>query len=82
MADEQAADDLRERVELGVRGVDQPGADVVSEPEVAAGRLGVAGAGLRPALLVVGGGVAQLVVVEAGAGEVGLLAGGRGSCRL
>ena len=59
------------------RGVDQTGADVVPEPEVAAGRVGVAGARLRSALLVLGGGVAELVVVEAGAGEVGLLAGRR-----
>ena len=77
VAGEQLADDLAERVELAVGGVDQPGADVVAEPEVAAGRLGVAGARLRPALLVLGGRVAELVVVEAGAGEVRLLAGGR-----
>ena len=69
-------------LQLGVGGLDQPGADVVSEAEVAAGRLGVAGAGLCAALLVVGGGVAQLVVVEAGAGEVGLLPRRRGCRRL
>ena len=74
VADEQAADDLRERAELGVGGVDQTGADVVPEPEVAAGRLGVPGPGLRPALLVLGGRVAELIVVDAGAGEVRLLA--------
>ena len=74
VADEQLADDLPERVELAVAGVDQPGADVVPEPEVAAGRLGVPGASLRPALLVLCGRVAELVVVEAGAGEVRLLA--------
>ena len=34
VADEQAAEDLPERVELAVAGVDQPGADVVSDPEV------------------------------------------------
>ena len=80
VADEQPADDLAERVQLGVGGLDQSGADVVPEAEVAAGRLGVAGARLGAALLVLGGGVAQLVVVEARAGEVGLLAGRR-ACR-
>ena len=44
------------------------------EPEIAAGRLGVPGPSLRPALLVLGGRVAELVVVDAGAGEVRLLA--------
>ena len=48
------------------------------EPEVAAGRLGVAGPRLGAALLVLGGGVAELVVVDPRAGEVRLLAGGRG----
>ena len=46
----------------------------MAEPEVAAGRLGVPGPSLRPALLVLGGRVAELVVVDAGAGEVRLLA--------
>ena len=78
MADEQAADDLGERAELGVRGLDQPGADVVPEPEIAAGRLGVPGASLRSALLVLCRRVAELVVVEAGSGEVSLLARRRG----
>ena len=77
VADEQPADDVPDGAELGVAGLDQPGADVVPEPEVAAGRLGVAGPRLGAALLVLGGGVAQLVVVEAGAGEVRLLARGR-----
>ena len=76
VADEQPADDLPECAELGFGRLDQAGADVVSEPEVAAGRVGVAGPGLRAALLVLGGGVAELVVVEPGAGEVGLFAGG------
>ena len=48
------------------------------ESEVAAGRLGVAGPRLGPALHVFGGGVAELVVVDPRAGEVGLFAGGRG----
>ena len=63
--------------ELRFGRVDQPGADVVSEPEVAASRVGVAGPRLGAALLVLGGGVAELVVVDPGAGEVRLLAGGR-----
>jgi len=46
VADEQSADDLAERIELGLGGPDQAGADVVPESEVAAGRLGVAGARL------------------------------------
>jgi hypothetical protein len=41
VAREQVADDPLERVQLGVAGLDQAGADVVSEPEVAAGGLGV-----------------------------------------
>ena len=78
MADEQSANDLAQRVELGLARLDQPGTDVVPEPEVAAGRLGVAGARLGSALLVFGGGVAELGVVDPRAGEVGLLAGRRG----
>jgi hypothetical protein len=74
MAEEQVADDLPERLKLAVAGVHQPGADVVSETEVAARRLGVPGPRLCPALLVLGGCVSELVVVEAGAGEVSLLA--------
>ena len=80
VAAEQPADDLAQRVELVVGGVGQRGADVVAEPEVAGGRLGVAGALGGAALAVVLGGVAQVLVVEAGAGEVALLAGGR-RCR-
>ena len=55
--------------------VGQRSADVVAEREVAGGRLGVAGAFGGAALAVLLGGVAQLVVVEARAAEVGLLAG-------
>ena len=77
LADEQPADDLGERAELGVRGVDQTGADVVPEAKVAAGGVGVPGSRLRPALLVLGGRVAELVVIDAGSGEVGILAGQR-----
>lgn len=43
MVDEQPADDLPERVELSFAGLDQSGADVVPEAEVASRRLGVAG---------------------------------------
>jgi hypothetical protein len=74
VAGEQVADDLLERVQLGVAGLDQSGADVVSEPEVAPRRLGLPGARLRAALLIFGGGVAELFVIEPGAGEVRLLA--------
>ena len=62
-------------MQLGVAGLDQPGAEVVSEPEVGACRLGLAGPGLRAALLLLGGRVVELVIVEARAGEVRLLAG-------
>ena len=65
LADEESADDLGECAELGVGGVDQTGADVVPEPEIAAGRLGVPSASLRPALLVLGRRVAEFVVVDA-----------------
>jgi hypothetical protein len=34
VADQQVADDLPERVQLGVAGLDQPGADVVFEPRL------------------------------------------------
>ena len=74
VADEESADDLGQRAELGVGGVEQTGADVVPEPEVAPGCVGVPGSRLRSALLVLGGRVAELVVVDAGSGEVGLLA--------
>ena len=73
---QQPADDLAQRAELVVGGVGQRGADVVAEGEVAGGRLGVAGAFGGAPLAVLLGGVAQLVVVEARAAEVGLLAGG------
>ena len=49
----------------------------MSEPEVAPGRLRVPGSCLCPALLVLGGRVAELGVVEVGAREVGVLAGWR-----
>ena len=77
MADEEPADDLGERAELGVRGVDQAGADVVPEAKVAAGGVSAASAGLRSSLFVFGGRVAELVVIEAGTCEVGILAGRR-----
>jgi hypothetical protein len=57
--------------------VNQPGADVVAGPKVRAGGVCLAGARGLPALLVLVGRVAQLVVTEPGAGEVGLLAGDR-----
>jgi hypothetical protein len=52
----------------GSGGLDQSGADVVPEPEVAARGFGLARAGLCPWLLVLGGGVAERVIVDPGAG--------------
>ena len=57
-----------------VGGLDQRGADVVPEAEVATSCLGLAGAGPCSSLLFLGSGAAQFVVVQACAGEVGLLA--------
>jgi hypothetical protein len=76
MSDEQVADDDPKRAQLGVGGLEQPGADVVAEPEVAARCVGVSGPRLCPALLVLRGGVSELVV-ETSAGEVDLLASRR-----
>ena len=59
VADEQPADDVPDGAQLGVAGLDQCGADVVPEAEVAAGRIGVAGACLGAALLVFGDGVTR-----------------------
>jgi hypothetical protein len=71
----QPANDLAQRAELDLGGVDQRGADVVAEDEVAGGRFGVAGAFGGAPLAVLLGSVAPLVAVEARAAEVGLLAG-------
>ena len=49
----------------------------MAEAEVGAGGVGVAGARGLAAFMVVGGRLAQVGVVEAGAGEVGVLARGR-----
>ena len=73
---EEVADDLLERLQLAGGGVDQPGADVVSEAEVGAGRVGLACARLLLSPAVLLGGVAELGVVDPGAGEERLLAGG------
>jgi hypothetical protein len=59
VAHEQAADDLSERFQLSVCWLPQAGSDVMPESEVAAGRFGIAGAGLCPALPVGDWGVAQ-----------------------
>ena len=75
VAHEQSADDVPDGVELGVARLDQSGADVVPEPEIAAGGVGVPGARLGAAGLVVGGRVAELLIIDAGSGEVRLLAG-------
>ena len=74
VAGEQVADDRLERLQLGVGGVDQAGAQVVAEAEVRARRLDLAGAGVGALRAVLLAGRAQLGVVEAGAGEVALLA--------
>ena len=73
VADQQPADDVPDRVQLAICGLDQPGTDVVPEAQIAPGRLGVPCAGLCAALFVLGRRVAEFVVLEAGAGEVGLL---------
>ena len=74
VAGEQVADDRLERLQLRVGGVDQAGAQVVAEPEVRARRLDLAGARVGALRAVLLAGRAQLGVVEAGAGEVALLA--------
>ena len=74
VAGEQVADDRFERVQLAVGGVRQLGVDVVAQAEVAALTVGSPGPFGLAALAVLGGGVAQLVVLELGAGEVRLLA--------
>ena len=73
---EEVADDRFERVELAGGGVDEPGAEVVPEPEVAVGRLGLAQALRVAAFAVFLSGGAEVVVVEGGAGEERLFAGG------
>jgi hypothetical protein len=80
--DEQPAVDVPDRAELAFGRLDHAGADVVSEPEVAAGGIGLAGPGLRAALLVLGVGIAEFVVVDPCAGDIGLLAGGVASASL
>ena len=78
VADEQPADDVPDGAKLGFAGLDQSGADVVPEPEIAARGFGLARPRLHPARLVLRGGVAELAIVDPGAGEVGLLSRGRG----
>ena len=63
-------------MQLAGGGVHEPGAEVVAEPEVAVGCLGLAQALRVAAFAVFLSGGAQLVVVEAGAGEERLFAGG------
>ena len=75
---EEVADDRFERVPLAGCGVHQSGAEVVAEPEVAVGRLGLTQP-LRVAVFAVFlSGGAELVVVEGGAGEERVFAGGLG----
>jgi hypothetical protein len=74
VADQQSADDLAERAKLRFSGLDQAGADIVPEAEVAAGGFGLAGSGLRTEILVLGARFAEVGVVEPGANEVGVLA--------
>jgi hypothetical protein len=75
VADEQPADDVPDGAQLGFAGLDQAGADVVPKPEVASSRLSMAVASLDAALLVLGGGVPELVVFDSRTCEVRLLAG-------
>jgi hypothetical protein len=60
VAGEQVADDRLERLQLGVGGVDQPGAQVVAEAEVRARRVDLAGAGVGTSRAVLLAGRAQL----------------------
>jgi hypothetical protein len=69
VADEQPADDVPDGAKLGVAGLDQACPDVVRDAEVASDGLGVANSRLGAALLVLGGGVAELLI----AAEVRLL---------
>ena len=78
VADEQPADDVPDGAKLRFAGLDQSRADVVPEPEIAARGFGLARPRLGASLLVFGGGVAELAVVDPRAGEVGLLSSGRG----
>ena len=73
---EQVADDRFERVQLAGGGVHQPGAEVVAEPEVAVGRLGLAQALCLAVFAVFLSGGAEFVVVEGGAGEERVFPGG------
>ena len=73
---EEVADDRFERVQLAGGGVDEPGAQVVAEPEVAVGCLGLAQALRVAAFAVFLSGGTELVVVEAAAGEERLFSGG------
>ena len=74
VAAQQPADDLAQRAQLLSGRLGQRGADVVAEREVGGVRLGMAGAFCRPAFAVFLGGVTQLAVIQALAGEVGVLA--------
>jgi len=75
VAGEEVADDRLEGVQLAGGGVHESGAEVVSESEVAVGRLGLADALRVAAGAVVLFGGAQLVGVQGGAGEERLLPG-------
>ena len=73
---EEVADDRFERVELAGCGVEEPGAEVVAEPEVAVGCLGLAQALRVAAVAVFLSGGAEFVVVKAAAGEERLFGAG------
>ena len=66
VADEQVANDLSDRAELAVGRLEQSGADVVAEPDAAARRVGVPRPRLCPALLVLGGRVAEALGDDVG----------------
>jgi hypothetical protein len=62
MVRNQMANDSAQRVELVCGGIHEAGRDVVAEPEIAAPSVGLALALGLPALLVLGGRVAHLLI--------------------
>ena len=73
---EEVAEDRFECVQLAGCGVHEPCAEVVAESEVAGGRLGLPQALCVAAFAVLLAGGAEFVVVECGAGEERVFAGG------
>jgi hypothetical protein len=73
----QMAHDRLERLQLLAGRLEQAGAQIVAEPEVAAHGLGAAGTRVRAPVAVLGGGGREVGRLQAGAGEVALVARGR-----